>query len=151
MEKSLQELRRDIGVQLAVVARKMRNDFDRHVGQIGLTRSQWTMIAVVARRPGATQRQIADVLEMSEASAGRLVDKLVNEGLLARTDRADDRRARAVNLTEAANPLLEQMHEFARSREDRFFKGISAEELAQLRELLGKLHANINPGHPILD
>ncbi|MDE2405196.1 MAG: MarR family transcriptional regulator [Sphingomonadales bacterium] len=146
MDEELHELRRAVSIKLTVLARLMRNDFDRHVGGIGLTRSQWSLIAVVASRPGATQRQIAELLEMSEASAGRLVDRLVADGLLARTDRADDRRARAVTLTEAANPLLERMSVFARSREERFFRGIAGEDLAKLRDVLDQLHANIYPG-----
>lgn len=67
------------------------------------------MIAVVATNPGATQRMIADTLEMSEASAGRLVDRLCNEGLLTRRSREDDRRAKAIYISEAAEPLLEKL------------------------------------------
>ena len=146
MDEAGHDIRRSISIRLTVLARQMHNDFDRHVGGIGLTRSQWSLIAVVASRPGATQRQIAELLEISEASSGRLVDRLVADGLLARTDRIDDRRARAVTLTEAANPLLERMSEFARSREARFFRGLETAELLAFRAVLDKLHANINPG-----
>ena len=146
MDEADHELRRSISIRLTVLARQMRNDFDRHVGDIGLTRSQWSLIAVVASRPGATQRQIAELLEISEASAGRLVDRLVAEGLLARTDRIDDRRARAVTLTDATKPLLERMSEFACSREERFFRGIETGQLVEFRAVLDRLHGNINPG-----
>ena len=149
MDESLNEIRRDVGIRLTVLARRMRNDFDRHVGDLSLTRSQWSLIAAVARRPGATQRQISELLEISEASAGRLVDRLVADGFLARTDRADDRRARAINLTEAANPLLERMSAFARAREEHFFRGITGDELAQLRSLLDRLYSNISPGQTL--
>jgi MarR family transcriptional regulator for hemolysin len=84
----------------------MRNNFDRVLAEKNITRSQWGLIAVVARRPGATQRTIAEVLEMSEASAGRLIDRLCADGLLERRERDDDRRARAVYITAAAEPLL---------------------------------------------
>ncbi|MBU6267329.1 MAG: MarR family transcriptional regulator [Sphingomonadales bacterium] len=143
MDETTHELRRAITIKLTVLARQMRNDFDRRVGGIGLTRSQWALIAVVAGRPGATQRQIAELLEMSEASAGRLVDRLVADGLLVRTDRVDDRRARAVTLTDAAAPLLERMSTFARSREEKFFRGIATEDLARFRDMLDLLHANL--------
>jgi len=145
-DKEMDDLRRAVSIKLTVLARLMRNDFDRHVGGIGMTRSQWSLIAVVASRPGATQRQIAELLEISEASAGRLVDRLVADGLLARTDRIDDRRARAVTLTEAAAPLLEQMSIFARQREERVFRGIEAADLEHIRTVLDALYANMSPG-----
>ena len=108
------ELERDIGIRLSVLARLLRNSFDRQVSNLNVTRSQWAMIVVVARNPGATQRVIAEALEMSEASAGRLIDRLCSDGLLERQERYDDRRARAVYLTKAAEPLLAKLAEIAR-------------------------------------
>ena len=102
-------LKREIGLRLNVLARQLRNRFDRQVSNLNVTRSQWTMIVVVARNPGATQRVIAEALEMSEASAGRLIDRLCADGLLERQERYDDRRARAVYLTKAAEPLLDKI------------------------------------------
>ncbi|MEZ5737251.1 MAG: MarR family transcriptional regulator [Novosphingobium sp.] len=122
----------------------MRSKFDRIVADLNVTRSQWAMIAVVSRRPGATQRTIAEALEMSEASAGRLIDRLCADGLLERRDRDDDRRARAVYLTEAAEPLLAKLAEIARQGEEEMFKGFSPEEIDRLEELLDRLYANIS-------
>jgi MarR family transcriptional regulator for hemolysin len=136
--------RRKIALRLTVLARMLRSDFDRHVDDVGLTRSQWSLIAVAARRPGSTQRQIAEFLEMSEASAGRLVDRLEADGVLERRELEGDRRARAVFLTEAANPLLERMSVMARAREERWFRGLSDRELEQLSELLEMLYTNMN-------
>ena len=138
------ELRRDIGLKMSVVTRMLRSRFDRMVAALNITRSQWTMIAVVARHPGATQRSIAEALDMSEASAGRLIDRLCAEGLLERQERYDDRRARAVYITKAAEPLLDKLAEVARSGEDSVFKGFSVEELENLKDYLDRLYRNIS-------
>lgn len=137
------EPKRDIGLRLTVVARRLRNYFDREVARLSVTRSQWAMIAVVSRNPGSTQRMIAEALEMSEASAGRLIDRLCADGLLERRDRCDDRRARAVYMTETAEPLLATLAEIATNAEERMFKGFSQEELGQLQQLLIRLDTNI--------
>ena len=141
------DIRREIALRMTILARRLRNDFDSHVGAFGLTRSQWSLIAVVASRPGATQRTIAELLEMSEVSAGRLVDRLVIDGLLQRREREDDRRARAVYLTAKADPLLETMSDYAQLREQRMFRGMSDEQLDRLRELLDVVYTNFNPEH----
>jgi len=124
----------------------MRNNFDRQVANLNVTRSQWTMIMVVARRPGLSQRAIADALEMSEASAGRLVDRLCADGLLERKARKDDRRARAVFLTDAAKPLLDKLSTIAKDSEKRIFEGFSEDELDALKSSLDRIYENIGNG-----
>lgn len=136
-------IKREIGLRLNVLARRLRNRFDRQVSDLNVTRSQWTMIVVVARNPGATQRVIAEALEMSEASAGRLIDRLCADGLLERQERYDDRRARAVYLTKAAEPLLAKLAEIALAGEKTLFRGFSADELETLSSYLDRIYKNI--------
>jgi MarR family transcriptional regulator, transcriptional regulator for hemolysin len=142
----VREPRRTIGLRLSALARALRNNFDREVSALNVTRSQWAMIAVVSHRPGATQRLIAEALEMSEASAGRLIDRLCADGLLERRERNDDRRARAIYLSSAAEPLLDKLQEFANQVEERLLRGFSPEEVAQLEEYLDRIAANAVKG-----
>jgi MarR family transcriptional regulator for hemolysin len=104
------------------------------------------MIAVVSRHPGATQRHIAEALEMSEASAGRLVDRLCAEGLLERRDREDDRRAKAVYLTAAAESLQHQLSDIATVSEEHLFKGFSDDDLDRLMDYMDRLYENASRG-----
>ena len=135
--------KREIAQKLAIIARQMRKAFDSDVGAMGITRSQWTLIVVVARNPGATQRSIAEALEMTEAAAGRLIDRLCGEGLLERRAKPDDRRAHCVYLTPRAEPLLDRLSEFGQRNEERAFAGFSDSELARLAGLLQRVQLNI--------
>ena len=137
------EIKRNIALRINVLARMMRNRFDREVAGLNITRSQWSMIVVVARLPGATQRTIAEALEMSEASAGRLIDRLCSDGLLERQERFDDRRARAVYLTPAAEPLLAKLDQIGRNGEQRVFRGFSDAELLVLDQALDRIYRNL--------
>lgn len=125
-----------------MIARQLRKRFDQRIEVVGVTRSQWTVIAVVAALPGATQRTIADALNMSEAAAGRLVDKLCQEGLVERRAKEDDKRARCVFPTEKARPILDQLSVIAAEQEGIFFGGLSDAELIELDRLLGAVYAN---------
>jgi len=138
--------KREISLRISVLARNLRNYFDRQVAALGVTRSQWAMIAVVATNPGATQRMIADALEISEASAGRLVDRLCTEGMLTRRSRDDDRRAKAIYISDAAEPMLEKLTSVAHDSEERMFKGLSDAELETLKTLLDRIYANVSGG-----
>lgn len=143
LKESSENPRRQVSLRLTVISRLQRNNFDRLVAELNVTRSQWALIAVVARYPGSTQRMIAECLEMSEASAGRLVDRLCADGLLERRDRADDRRARAVYITEASEPLLKELGEIASKAENEMLKGFSESEVEKLNEYLTRIYANI--------
>ena len=93
-----------------MVARQLRRTFDQSAERSGLTRAQWHLIAAVARNPGATQRIIAEALEVREITAGRLVDRLCDDGYLRREANPNDRRAYCVYLTSAAQPAVSYTH-----------------------------------------
>jgi MarR family transcriptional regulator for hemolysin len=129
---------------MTVIARQLRKQFDRDLEGIGVTRSRWTAIVVVVSRPGATQRVLAEALDMSEAAAGRLVDRLCAEGLLERHAKEGDKRAYCISLTETAVPILERGSALAARLEEHAFRGMDDGEIRQLSSLLDRLYDNIN-------
>src|SRR4051812_1293987 len=68
--------RRTIGFLISDVARMMRSAFDRRVRRLGLTRSQWLVLSLLHRRPGVSQSELAEMLEVAPAAAGRMIDRL---------------------------------------------------------------------------
>lgn len=135
--------RRSIALKLSVIARQMRLAFDQYAERSGLTRAKWTLIATVASRPGATQRQIAEALEVREITAGRLIDRLCEEGYLKRRENPTDRRAYCVHLTSAAQPVLDKLDEIARLHETALFEGFSNDDIERLDDSLDRLSRNI--------
>jgi MarR family transcriptional regulator, transcriptional regulator for hemolysin len=136
--------KRSIALKLTVIARQLRLSFDQRVERGGLTRAKWTLIAAVARNPGVTQRTIAEALEVREITAGRLIDRLCDEGYLKRRENPNDRRAYCVHLTPAAQPLLDKLDEIAKSREAEIFAGIEADDLERLDKLLDAIARNLS-------
>jgi MarR family transcriptional regulator for hemolysin len=137
------DVRRDISRRLTIIGRQLRSLFDRHAGELAVTRSQWSTIIVVARRPGATQRAIADALEMSESFAGRLIDRLCAEGLLRRQEHDSDKRARAVYLGEKGEPLLTQLSDLGRHHEERLISSFSYDEIEEFQGFLDRIYVNL--------
>jgi MarR family transcriptional regulator, transcriptional regulator for hemolysin len=136
--------KRSVALKLTVIARQLRVTFDQSAEQSGLTRAQWTLIATVARNPGATQRIIAEALEVREITAGRLVDRLCKEGYLKRQEDPSDRRAYCVYLTGAAQPLLDKLDELAKIHEAAIFAGFEARDIEQLDAYLDVIARNLS-------
>ncbi|MFM9939011.1 MAG: MarR family winged helix-turn-helix transcriptional regulator [Hyphomicrobiaceae bacterium] len=97
---------RYFGWLTADVSRLMRTIFDRRVRQLGLTRPQWQAIVRLKRRPGASQSELADMMEIEKAPAGRIVDRMVEKGWIERRPDPSDRRINRIYLTE----LGERVH-----------------------------------------
>jgi MarR family transcriptional regulator for hemolysin len=136
--------KRSVALKVTVIARQLRVTFDQSAEQSGLTRAQWTMIATVARNPGATQRIIAEALEVREITAGRLVDRLCKEGYLRRQENPGDRRAYCVYLTRAAQPLLDKLDELAKIHEAAIFAGFEARDVERLDAYLDVIARNLS-------
>ncbi len=88
-----------IGVVISDVARLLRTEFDRRVRRLGITRAQWLVLTRLHRRPGASHSELAEMMEVEKATAGRMIDRLVANGWVERRTAADDRRVKRVYLT----------------------------------------------------
>ena len=138
--------KRDVGLKLTMVARHLRQAFDQSVERSGLTRAKWTLIAAVAQRPGATQRILAEVLQVREITVGRLIDRLCTEGYLKRRPHPKDGRAYCVDLAPPAQPVLDTLNELARTHEAVVFAGFQDEDLEKLHALLDAVERNLSSG-----
>lgn len=127
-----------------MVARHLRQSFDQSVERSGLTRAKWTLIAAVAHNPGATQRMIAEALEVKEITAGRLIDRLCAEGYLKRREHPNDGRAYCVYLAPAAQPVLDTLDDLAKVHEASIFAGFDDGDLERLSALLDAMARNLS-------
>lgn len=79
------------------------------VGAAGLSVDQWRVLDLVCRQPGQAMTEVATALLIPAATATRIVDYLVAEGLLYRSvDRADRRRV-VLRAGERGHQLLESL------------------------------------------
>jgi DNA-binding MarR family transcriptional regulator len=136
--------KRAIALKLSVIARQLRQNFDQFAERSHLTRASWTLIAAVASNPGATQRVIAEILEVREITAGRLIDRLCEEGYLKRREHPSDRRAYCVHLAANAQPVLDKLEQLAKAHESQIFAGLESEELEKLDGLLDTIWRNLS-------
>ena len=135
--------RREIGLKMAVLARQMRQRFDERVEQMGVTRAKWVLIAAVAGDPGTTQREIAAKLEVSDVTAGRMIDRVSADGLVERREDPQDRRAYRIFLTPAAQPVMAKLATAADAYEREMFACMDEAELATMNALLDKLSLHL--------
>ncbi|MBX9699216.1 MAG: MarR family transcriptional regulator [Acetobacteraceae bacterium] len=135
--------RRTVGFLIADVARMMRAAFDRRVRRIGLTRAQWQVLAILHRRPGLSQSELAEMLEVERATAGRLIDRLEQKGWVLRRRDPADRRTYRLHLTDAAETVQAEMGRIAAEMIDDAMAALHPGEREALTEMLGRVKTQL--------
>jgi len=117
-------------------ARLQRTVFDRRVRKIGFTRTQWMALRRVGDQPGVNQSELAELMEVEKASAGRVIDKLETFGWLERRPDDSDRRVKRVYLTELGRRIHREISPMAEAMVEEELTGLSRKERETLTDLL---------------
>jgi len=135
--------RRPLGFLLHEVARLMRRRFEQKALCAGLTRSQWQAIAYLAKHEGIHHGGLADLIEIEPITLTRILDKLVERGLVERRRDATDRRIWLLYLTPAALPLLDEIQPLAEATRAEALLGVSDEDRDRLGRTLERMKTNL--------
>jgi MarR family transcriptional regulator, transcriptional regulator for hemolysin len=103
------DLKRQLVAQLVESSRLLRNYIDHRAKTRGTTRAQWIVLFRLREQEGLSQVDLADVLELQPISLVRLLDRLVEHGLLERRHDPKDRRANRLFLTERGRQLVDDL------------------------------------------
>jgi MarR family transcriptional regulator, transcriptional regulator for hemolysin len=103
------ELKKQLITQLVESSRLLRNYIDHRAKGRGTTRAQWIVLFRLREQEGLSQVDLADVLELQPISLVRLLDRLVEHGLVERRHDPRDRRANRLFLTTAGRQLANDL------------------------------------------
>ena len=127
-----------IGAVIADVARLLRTAFDRRVRTLGITRAQWLVLTRLHRHPGVSQSELADLMEVERASAGRMIDRLEANGWVERRAQNGDRRVKRVYLTPEAERVHRRIWRVAEATVDDALTDLSSRESAHQQSDLSR-------------
>ena len=125
------------------ISRMLRKRFDRRARDLGLTKSQWIVLAHLARHEGIHQGGLAEILELEPATLGRHLDRLEHTGWIERRPDPSDRRAWRLHLTAKAAPVLEKMGGLVEITTQEALAGLGPEERERLQSNLLTIRANL--------
>ena len=113
------------GFILSDISRLARKEFDRRVRDLGVTRAQWLVLLHLARRPGCTQSELADAMQMQKITVSRHASRLLRARWIERRDHAEDRRAYHLYVARKAQPLIEKLATVAERLRQEYMVGLS--------------------------
>jgi DNA-binding MarR family transcriptional regulator len=121
------------------VSRLRRVVVDRSLKPLGITRSQWWVLAFLSRRDGMTQTALAADLDLTKVAIGGLLDRMEDAGFIERRADRNDGRARRVYLTRAGAKMVNTIREKVESTELEILSRVPEEQLNQAADTLRTL------------
>lgn len=142
MQKNLDAHLR-FGFLIHDVSRMRRIVVDRALKPLGITRSQWWVLAFLSRRDGMTQTALAADLDLTKVAIGGLVDRMEVAGFVERRADERDARARRIYLTRAGMKLVTTIRESVDAVEAEIMAVVSEEELESAGAVLLKVKTRL--------
>ena len=106
---------------------------ERFKAQFDMTLPRFDVMAALYRKPdGMLMSEIARFLIVSNGNVTGIVDRLVSEGLVARSQRNGDRRTSFITLTRRGRNAFESMASAHEHWIDELLGGVSARDAEQL-------------------
>jgi DNA-binding MarR family transcriptional regulator len=140
----LEELYRRPGFMIRRVHQIAVALFIEETGKLGVTNRQYGILFVLKHRPGIDQISVANLLGLDRSTTGMVLKKLEEDGLVARSVGAHDRRRHSLKLTRSGEKMLSQLAEPARKAQARVLSAFTPQEQTLFLELLHKFMCAFN-------
>lgn len=92
---------------MEVFMQRSMRDFSRYARERGLSMSQIGALFQVRRRGTCTVGDLGESLGITTSAASQLVDRIVQQGLMQRSEDPSDRRVRQIALTAGGQEVLQ--------------------------------------------
>jgi DNA-binding MarR family transcriptional regulator len=93
---------------LRQAARHVTQIYERHLGQVGLTAAQFTILAKLARTPRLTMMDLADAMVMDRTTLVRAMKPLQRDGLVVTDSAEHDGRTYEFSLSKNGEKTFDQ-------------------------------------------
>jgi MarR family transcriptional regulator, transcriptional regulator for hemolysin len=132
-----------LGYLIHDVSRLRRMMFDRALAPLGITRSQWWVLAFISRKDGLPQTRLANELDVGKVAVGALIDRLETSGFVIRQADPVDRRVKRVYVTKQARGFLEKLRKETDKFNAKIVNGIDRKQLEAASEALLAMKHNL--------
>ncbi len=103
------------------------------------TSVQYGVMAVLERKPGYSQKEICEELDIDRSTVADLCARLEKNGMVIRTQAPEDRRRNVLELSEAGKTEIKRMRPLIEKVQEKVTAGLTPAEHEQFRKLLYKM------------
>lgn len=137
------QVEESVGHLMHRITLQMRRRIERRMAGHGLTAAQWVPLWMLATGQADNAQAIACASQNDAGAVTRMLDRLEDKGLVARTRSAADRRVVQLELTDAGREVVREIPFVLAEVNNQALAGFSADEFELLKSMLKRLHANV--------
>lgn len=141
--KDVRSPAQSVGFTLSSLGHAVARRFQATLAPLQLEPREFALLRALASAEGASQQVLAERLQVPPSRMVAFVDALEARGLLERHANPDDRRARALYLTEQGRTVLASAFKLASELEQHLCAQLSQTERKQLLEALQRVGAQL--------
>ncbi len=116
--------------------------FGQRLSESGVTRIQWIALYYLGLYGKISQRELSNMMNVKDSSAGRLLDRMERDGLVERVRSHEDRRIVLVQLSEKGKAYREELIPLGVAFNNDLVEGISENDLKVFEKVLTKMVTN---------
>jgi DNA-binding MarR family transcriptional regulator len=135
----ISDLTAHTGYWLRMVSNAVSHDFARRLADEGVTVAEWSVMRALHNVDAMAPSALAQSMGMTKGAISKLADRLLDKGLLQRTDNPDDRRAHALSLTRAGRDMVPTLAKLADRNDAEYFGILTRDEHETLDRILKTL------------
>jgi len=132
-----------IGLDVSRTGRLLSRAFDDELIAAGGSLPMWLIALTLKSGDHTMQRDIANAIGIEGATLTHHLGRMESAGLVVRRRLPGNRRSQVVELTEEGERLFSSLLSTVVAFDQRLCDGLDEGELDTLRDLLGRLRANI--------
>jgi DNA-binding MarR family transcriptional regulator len=133
------DLEDHLGYWLRYVSNHVSHSFAQRVEKKGVTVAEWALMREMLSLGPANPSQLAERLGMTRGAISKLIDRLTQKNLGARTSAGGDRRFQTVELTSAGKRLVPTLAKLADENDREFFGHLTRQQKAEIAEVLKEI------------
>lgn len=132
-----------VGLLVARVAKTLTRAFEEALAAAGGSQAVWLVLLQLKIRPTSTQRDLADALELREATMTHHLSGMERDGLIVRRRDPANRRVHQIELTEQGDAAFHRLRHAAMEFDRRLRTGIADQAIADMTDTLSRLADNV--------
>jgi DNA-binding MarR family transcriptional regulator len=113
--------------------------FAEETTPLDLTSVQYAALNMIQELPGIDQASLSDMIAFDKTTLVKVLDRLVEKGLITRTRSETDRRVNHLHATTRGGQLLREIHPMLDRSDKRILAPLNAAEQRSFMELLTRL------------
>lgn len=137
---------------MRIVSNQVSHSFASRLEASGVTVAEWVVLReMFGGSSVTTPSAVAELTGLTRGAVSKLLNRLLEKGLVGRRGSTGDRRYQEIRLTDAARVLVPKLARLADENDEQFFGALAEPERSALRRSLVRLAEHHGFNRPPID